>query len=213
MEPLAAERERESCERRSCIGLQHGVVGSVSGCDDYMEPSLRSPMLITYPLSWRFPLADTIRTIENYTDCIVLRHFQEGSAKRAAKVSSVPILNAGDGPGQHPSQVGHNQRQISPRSWTCMQIDQIPFALAYATSSISSGFPSNLLLANHMGRRGGPEQQRSAVYPSLMLEMDLVNMLHRWATIRERSAFNMITQEQTRQPSLCFELSIKQHGY
>jgi len=49
-------------------------------------------------------LEDTIRTIENYTDCIVLRHFQEGSAKRAAKVSSVPILNAGDGPGQHPSQ-------------------------------------------------------------------------------------------------------------
>lgn len=47
---------------------------------------------------------DTIRTVEGYADCIVLRHFQEGSAMRAAVASSVPILNAGDGPGQHPSQ-------------------------------------------------------------------------------------------------------------
>ena len=47
---------------------------------------------------------DTIRTIEGYADCIVLRHFQEGSAKRAAGAASVPVLNAGDGPGQHPSQ-------------------------------------------------------------------------------------------------------------
>jgi ornithine carbamoyltransferase len=39
--------------------------------------------------------ADTIRTVENYADCIVLRHFQAGSAKRAASVSSIPILNAG----------------------------------------------------------------------------------------------------------------------
>lgn len=49
-------------------------------------------------------LEDTIRTIEGYTDCIVIRHNKEGSAKRAASVASVPILNAGDGPGQHPSQ-------------------------------------------------------------------------------------------------------------
>lgn len=49
-------------------------------------------------------LEDTVRTIENYADCIVLRHFESGSAKRAAAAASIPILNAGDGPGQHPSQ-------------------------------------------------------------------------------------------------------------
>ncbi|KAL6763929.1 aspartate carbamoyltransferase [Haematococcus lacustris] len=49
-------------------------------------------------------LEDTIRTVEGYADCIVLRHFQEGSARRAAGVAKIPILNAGDGPGQHPSQ-------------------------------------------------------------------------------------------------------------
>jgi len=35
---------------------------------------------------------------------IVIRHNEEGAAKRAASVSSVPIINAGDGPGQHPTQ-------------------------------------------------------------------------------------------------------------
>ncbi|KAF8060330.1 PYRB2 [Scenedesmus sp. PABB004] len=49
-------------------------------------------------------LEDTIRTIEAYADCIVLRHFAAGSAARAAGVASVPIINAGDGPGQHPTQ-------------------------------------------------------------------------------------------------------------
>lgn len=48
--------------------------------------------------------ADTIRTVEGYSDCIVLRHFQAGSAKIAASVASVPIISAGDGPGQHPTQ-------------------------------------------------------------------------------------------------------------
>ena len=49
-------------------------------------------------------LEDTIRVISGYTDVIVLRHFEEGSSLRAAAVSDVPIINAGDGPGQHPTQ-------------------------------------------------------------------------------------------------------------
>lgn len=49
-------------------------------------------------------LEDTIRVIHNYADIIVLRHPDQGAAKRAAAVSRVPIINAGDGAGQHPSQ-------------------------------------------------------------------------------------------------------------
>jgi aspartate carbamoyltransferase catalytic subunit len=50
-------------------------------------------------------LEDTIRIIGNYSDVIVLRHHEEGGAKRAAQVSMVPIVNAGDGTGgQHPTQ-------------------------------------------------------------------------------------------------------------
>jgi aspartate carbamoyltransferase catalytic subunit len=50
-------------------------------------------------------LEDTIRVVGQYADVIVLRHNQVGGAKRAAAVSAVPIINAGDGKGgQHPTQ-------------------------------------------------------------------------------------------------------------
>lgn len=49
-------------------------------------------------------LEDTIKVMNNYTDIIVLRHYEIGAAKRAASVSQVPIINAGDGAGQHPTQ-------------------------------------------------------------------------------------------------------------
>ncbi|MFP4529445.1 MAG: aspartate carbamoyltransferase [Candidatus Kapaibacterium sp.] len=50
-------------------------------------------------------LEDTIQIISNYCDAIVLRHSEEGGAKRAAAVSEVPVINAGDGSGgQHPTQ-------------------------------------------------------------------------------------------------------------
>ena len=48
---------------------------------------------------------DSIRIIGSYSDVIVIRHHEEGGAKRAAQVSPVPVINAGDGNGgQHPTQ-------------------------------------------------------------------------------------------------------------
>ncbi|KAK7320360.1 hypothetical protein VNO77_29769 [Canavalia gladiata] len=49
-------------------------------------------------------LEDTIRTVEGYSDIIVMRHFESGAARRAAATANIPVINAGDGPGQHPSQ-------------------------------------------------------------------------------------------------------------
>ncbi|KAL2944761.1 Aspartate carbamoyltransferase 2 chloroplastic [Bienertia sinuspersici] len=49
-------------------------------------------------------LEDSIRTVEGYSDIIVMRHFESGAAKRAAATAEIPIINAGDGPGQHPTQ-------------------------------------------------------------------------------------------------------------
>ena len=49
-------------------------------------------------------LEDTIKTVSNYGDIIVLRHSEKGSAERAAKVSTIPLINAGDGNGEHPTQ-------------------------------------------------------------------------------------------------------------
>jgi carbamoyl-phosphate synthase/aspartate carbamoyltransferase/dihydroorotase/carbamoyl-phosphate synthase/aspartate carbamoyltransferase len=49
-------------------------------------------------------LTDTMNTLECYSDLIVLRHPEMGSVARAAKYSNVPIVNAGDGVGEHPTQ-------------------------------------------------------------------------------------------------------------
>ncbi len=47
---------------------------------------------------------DTIRTVENYADVVVIRHPEEDSSIRAAKVAEVPVINAGSGPWEHPTQ-------------------------------------------------------------------------------------------------------------
>jgi len=50
-------------------------------------------------------IKDTVRMLEFYGDVIVMRHFQQGAPQEAARWSSIPIINAGDGWGEHPTQV------------------------------------------------------------------------------------------------------------
>lgn len=64
---------------------------------------------IEYPETFSSELAggsfeDTVRVVGSLVNVIVLRHYRSGSAKRAAEISPVPIINAGDGPAQHPTQ-------------------------------------------------------------------------------------------------------------
>lgn len=49
-------------------------------------------------------LYDTIQMVSNYADIIIMRHYLEGAAKYAGEVTEIPIINAGDGANQHPSQ-------------------------------------------------------------------------------------------------------------
>jgi aspartate carbamoyltransferase catalytic subunit len=49
-------------------------------------------------------LSDTMRVISDYADAIIIRHPREGSARLAAEVSNKPVINAGDGANQHPTQ-------------------------------------------------------------------------------------------------------------
>lgn len=49
-------------------------------------------------------LEDTIRVVNSYCDLIVLRHFKSGASEIAARYSKVPVINAGDGNGEHPTQ-------------------------------------------------------------------------------------------------------------
>jgi aspartate carbamoyltransferase catalytic subunit len=49
-------------------------------------------------------IADTIRIVSGYADAIAIRHYEQGTAAEAARISPVPVINAGDGVGEHPTQ-------------------------------------------------------------------------------------------------------------
>ena len=112
-------------EMREMVGRVHGtdlLKGRVLACLFY-EPSTRTSAsfiaamerlggnVIPITQGVQFSsvskgetLADTIRTLEQYSDVIVLRHPEIGSARVAAEAAGIPVINAGDGPGEHPSQ-------------------------------------------------------------------------------------------------------------
>ncbi len=71
-------------------------------------------------------LADTIRVVSGYCDAIVIRHPLEGAARFAAENSSVPVINAGDGAGQHPTQTLLDLYTIQKE---CGRLDGITIAL------------------------------------------------------------------------------------
>ena len=80
----------------------------------FFEPSTRTNRLGARVIGFADPkvtsgtkgetLKDTIMMVANYADVIVMRHYIEGAAQYASEVSPVPIVNAGDGAHQHPSQ-------------------------------------------------------------------------------------------------------------
>ncbi|MFC1975166.1 aspartate carbamoyltransferase [Chloroflexota bacterium] len=115
-------RAREMREMVAKVGGTNLLVGRVLTCLFY-EPSTRtsasfiaamerlggSVIPITQGVQFSSvskgeTLADTVRTLEQYSDVIVLRHPEIGSAKTAADYAGVPVINAGDGAGEHPTQ-------------------------------------------------------------------------------------------------------------
>ncbi|KAL0073544.1 hypothetical protein J3Q64DRAFT_1878422 [Phycomyces blakesleeanus] len=112
-----AQEMRALVERYGCVNLlQSRVITTM-----FFEPSTRtsssfeaamyrlggkvvSVSAATSSVQKGESLADTVRTLGCYSDAIVLRHPQPGSAQIAAKYSKVPIINAGDGIGEHPTQ-------------------------------------------------------------------------------------------------------------
>lgn len=113
----------DSWERMNAAGkIQHVLENKILACVFY-EPSTRTRFsfeaamhklggnIIQTESAGHFSsamkgetLEDSIRTIAGYTDAIVLRHPEAGAAERAARVSSVPIINGGDGSREHPTQ-------------------------------------------------------------------------------------------------------------
>ncbi|XP_006659246.2 aspartate carbamoyltransferase, chloroplastic [Oryza brachyantha] len=116
-------REMEAVERGSTAGARSRVLEGYLMATLFYEPSTRTRLsfeaamrrlggeVLTTENAREFSsaakgetLEDTIRTVEGYSDIIVLRHFESGAARRAAATANIPVINAGDGPGQHPSQ-------------------------------------------------------------------------------------------------------------
>ncbi|KAF9109359.1 hypothetical protein BGX27_007689, partial [Mortierella sp. AM989] len=112
-----AHEMRTQVERNGSIDLLHGKVM----CSMFYEPSTRTSCSFAAAMCRLGgtvvsadgssssvvkgeTLADTVRTLGCYGDLIVLRHPDPGSAATAAKFSKVPIINAGDGIGEHPTQ-------------------------------------------------------------------------------------------------------------
>ncbi len=105
-------------DRQYARELEHNIMASL-----FYEPSTRTRFsfesamsrlggkIITTENAKEFSSAskgeslyDTIRIMSGYADVIVMRHHEAGSAKKAAEASTVPVINAGDGAGQHPTQ-------------------------------------------------------------------------------------------------------------
>ncbi len=115
----AADHIKERTERRLPLDLLRGkILGNLFyvksmrtslSFDAAMKRLGGSVTHIEFPEAFSSELAggsfeDTVRVVGALVDGIVLRHYRSGSAKRAAEVSPVPIINGGDGPAQHPTQ-------------------------------------------------------------------------------------------------------------
>ena len=71
-------------------------------------------------------IEDTLQMVSQYADIAVMRHPEQGSAEKAANASSIPFINAGDGPGQHPTQALLDLYTIKKE---CGRIDGINIAM------------------------------------------------------------------------------------
>jgi len=91
-------------------------------------------------------LHDTIRTVDGYADVIVLRHPQIGAAAEAAEATDKPVLNAGDGAGQHPTQSLLDLYTIQKEQG---KVDGLTIALAGDLKNGRTVHSLALLLANY----------------------------------------------------------------
>jgi aspartate carbamoyltransferase catalytic subunit len=133
-------------------------------------------------------IADTIRTVENYSDGIVMRHNLEGAAKMAAKFAKVPVINAGSGSGEHPTQAlldlltitqeGHKLDGLNIGIMGDLKYGRTVHSLAVLLSNFDANVyfisPKDLMLRN---RDKDFLQQREAKYKELEKYRDILSIL------------------------------------
>jgi aspartate carbamoyltransferase catalytic subunit len=82
---------------RTRLSFESAMQRLGGSCIGFADPSAKSHLKGE-------TLSDAIRMVSGYSDAVVLRHPREGAAMLASEVSDVPIINGGDGAGQHPTQ-------------------------------------------------------------------------------------------------------------
>jgi aspartate carbamoyltransferase catalytic subunit len=113
LEPIARERRNANLLRHKTLvtafyqpstrtrlaheAAMHRLGGAVTGFSDAKMTRAGD--------FYQESIKDTVHMLEYYGDVIVMRHFQQGAPEEAARWASVPVINAGDGWGEHPTQV------------------------------------------------------------------------------------------------------------
>jgi aspartate carbamoyltransferase catalytic subunit len=126
-------------------------------------------------------LADTIRMVESYSDVIVLRHPMEGAAKLAADFTTKPVINAGDGAGQHPTQtlldlftIWTEKKEIGNKNIVLVgdlkygrTVHSLAYALALFGANLTFVAPEVLQMPKeiieHVEQQGGAYESTSAL--------------------------------------------------
>lgn len=133
-------------------------------------------------------IADTIRTVENYSDGIVIRHNLEGSARLATKFAKIPIINAGSGSGEHPTQALLDLLTITEESH---KLDGLNIGImgdlkfgrtVHSLSILLSNYDVNIYFISPkelMMRKRDKEflRQRQAKYKEIEKYRDILNVL------------------------------------
>ena len=133
-------------------------------------------------------IADTIRTVENYSDGIVMRHNLEGAARLATKFAKIPIINAGSGSGEHPTQALLDLLTITEESH---KLDGLNIGImgdlkfgrtVHSLSILLSNYDVNIYFISPkelMMRKRDKEflRQRQAKYKEIEKYRDILNVL------------------------------------
>ncbi|MBN1837306.1 MAG: aspartate carbamoyltransferase [Spirochaetales bacterium] len=143
-------------------------------------------------------LADTARTVEGYVDCIVVRQPQTGGARLMADAVGIPVINGGDGSGQHPTQALLDLYTIQKEKGTLeglsvamvgdLKYGRTVHSLSYALAPFSpSGYvycsPKELVMPEHilsdMKDKGVPVRQTGSIEEALQADIVYMTRIQR----------------------------------
>ncbi|MGE5041348.1 MAG: aspartate carbamoyltransferase [Candidatus Levyibacteriota bacterium] len=126
-------------------------------------------------------LEDTMKILEANTDAIVMRHPEPGSAARAAGVVEIPVINAGDGPNQHPTQTLLDLLTIKERLGRLNNLkvafvgDPLHYRVFHGQFAALSGFKGNQFYGISPKGLEMPKEYRNAYYHDVVIDMKKLN--------------------------------------